>query len=94
MAFGSQLCLQAESLIGLLRSICVFGKLPYDRLLGDTDTSLRQIQRRGIPKAIVPDIHAAYLHPYFRDKAYAVLMSGPSGSADIGGKPCTQHRES
>jgi L-lactate dehydrogenase complex protein LldG len=38
------------------------------------------------PKAIVPDIHAAYQHPYFRDKAYAVLMSGPSGSADIGGK--------
>jgi L-lactate dehydrogenase complex protein LldG len=38
------------------------------------------------PKVIVPDIHAAYRHPHFRDKAYAVLMSGPSGSADIGGK--------
>jgi L-lactate dehydrogenase complex protein LldG len=38
------------------------------------------------PKAIVRDIHAAYQHPYFRDRAYAVLMSGPSGSADIGGK--------
>jgi L-lactate dehydrogenase complex protein LldG len=38
------------------------------------------------PKAIVPDIHAAYQHPHFRDKAYAVLMTGPSGSADIGGK--------
>jgi L-lactate dehydrogenase complex protein LldG len=38
------------------------------------------------PKEIVPDIHAAYQHPHFRDKAYAVLMSGPSGSADIGGK--------
>jgi L-lactate dehydrogenase complex protein LldG len=38
------------------------------------------------PKEIVPDIHAAYRHPHFRDKAYAVLMSGPSGSADIGGK--------
>ena len=37
------------------------------------------------PAEIVPDIHAAYQHPYFRDKAYAVLMSGPSGSADIGG---------
>jgi L-lactate dehydrogenase complex protein LldG len=38
------------------------------------------------PKVIVADIHAAYRHPHFRDKAYAVLMSGPSGSADIGGK--------
>ena len=38
------------------------------------------------PKVIVPDIHAAYRHPHFRNKAYAVLMSGPSGSADIGGK--------
>jgi L-lactate dehydrogenase complex protein LldG len=38
------------------------------------------------PKKIVPDIHAAYQHPHFRDKAYAVLMTGPSGSADIGGK--------
>jgi L-lactate dehydrogenase complex protein LldG len=38
------------------------------------------------PKKIVPDIHAAYQHPHFRDKAYAVLTTGPSGSADIGGK--------
>jgi L-lactate dehydrogenase complex protein LldG len=38
------------------------------------------------PKEIVPDIHAAYSHPHLRNKAYAVLMSGPSGSADIGGK--------
>ena len=38
------------------------------------------------PKVIVPDIHAAYRHPYFRKIAYAVLMTGPSGSTDIGGK--------
>lgn len=38
------------------------------------------------PKEIVPDIHVAYRHPYFLEKSYAVLMSGPSGSADIGGK--------
>jgi L-lactate dehydrogenase complex protein LldG len=38
------------------------------------------------PKEIVPDIHAAYRHPHFTDRAYAVLMSGPSGSGDIGGK--------
>lgn len=38
------------------------------------------------PKEIVPDIHTAYRHPHFLDKAYAVLMSGPSGSADIGGR--------
>jgi L-lactate dehydrogenase complex protein LldG len=37
-------------------------------------------------KEIVPDIHAAYQHPHFRDRAYAVLMSGPSGTGDIGGK--------
>jgi L-lactate dehydrogenase complex protein LldG len=38
------------------------------------------------PKGIVPDIHAAYRQPHFTDRAYAVLMSGPSGSGDIGGK--------
>jgi L-lactate dehydrogenase complex protein LldG len=38
------------------------------------------------PKEIVPDIHAAYQHPHFTDRAYAVLLSGPSGSGDIGGK--------
>jgi L-lactate dehydrogenase complex protein LldG len=38
------------------------------------------------PKEIVPDIHAAYHHPHFTNKAYAVLMTGPSGSADIGRK--------
>jgi L-lactate dehydrogenase complex protein LldG len=38
------------------------------------------------PADIVADIHAAYRHPSFQDAAYAVLLSGPSGSADIGGK--------
>lgn len=38
------------------------------------------------PEDIVPDIHAAYRHPHFQDKAYVVLMTGPSGSADIEGK--------
>jgi L-lactate dehydrogenase complex protein LldG len=37
------------------------------------------------PAEIVENIHDAYSHPHFRDKAYSVLMSGPSGSADIGG---------
>ena len=37
------------------------------------------------PGNIVKNIHAAYLHPAFTNKAYSVLMSGPSGSADIGG---------
>jgi len=37
------------------------------------------------PADIVPDIHDAYRHPSFQDAAYAVLLSGPSGSADIGG---------
>jgi L-lactate dehydrogenase complex protein LldG len=38
------------------------------------------------PDKIVENIHAAYQHLAFRDKAYSVLMTGPSGSADIGGK--------
>jgi L-lactate dehydrogenase complex protein LldG len=37
------------------------------------------------PRDIVENIHDAYSHPHFADKAYSLLMSGPSGSADIGG---------
>ena len=37
------------------------------------------------PADIVADVHLAYRHPSFRQAAYAVLLSGPSGSADIGG---------
>jgi L-lactate dehydrogenase complex protein LldG len=37
------------------------------------------------PAEIVENIHDAYAHPHFMDKAYSLLMSGPSGSADIGG---------
>jgi L-lactate dehydrogenase complex protein LldG len=37
------------------------------------------------PSDIVENVHDAYAHPYFRDKAYSLLMSGPSGSADIDG---------
>ena len=37
------------------------------------------------PAEIVENIHDAYSHPHFRHKAYSLLMSGPSGSADIGG---------
>ena len=37
------------------------------------------------PAEIVENIHDAYAHPHFVDKAYSLLMSGPSGSADIGG---------
>jgi len=37
------------------------------------------------PKNIVENIHDAYQHPHFRDTTYAVLMTGPSGSADIAG---------
>ena len=37
------------------------------------------------PAEIVENIHDAYCHPHFLDKAYSLLMSGPSGSADIGG---------
>jgi L-lactate dehydrogenase complex protein LldG len=38
------------------------------------------------PKAIVENIHDAYQHPAFRETNYTVMMTGPSGSADIGGK--------
>jgi L-lactate dehydrogenase complex protein LldG len=37
------------------------------------------------PADLVDTIHTAYRHPSFQDAAYAVLLSGPSGSADIGG---------
>jgi L-lactate dehydrogenase complex protein LldG len=37
------------------------------------------------PAEIVENVHDAYGHPHFRDKAYSLLMSGPSGSADIAG---------
>ena len=37
------------------------------------------------PADIVENIHLAYRHPAFEEAAYAVLLSGPSGSADIGG---------
>jgi L-lactate dehydrogenase complex protein LldG len=37
------------------------------------------------PKNIVENIHDAYQHAAFRESKYAVLMTGPSGSADIGG---------
>jgi len=38
------------------------------------------------PEKIVENVHVAYRHPAWREKAYSVLMTGPSGSADIGGK--------
>jgi L-lactate dehydrogenase complex protein LldG len=37
------------------------------------------------PADIVENVHLAYRHPAFQQAAYAVLLSGPSGSADIGG---------
>ena len=37
------------------------------------------------PADLVENIHHAYRHPAFAETAYAVLLSGPSGSADIGG---------
>jgi L-lactate dehydrogenase complex protein LldG len=37
------------------------------------------------PKQIVANIHDAYEHPYFKLRPYSVLMTGPSGSGDIGG---------
>jgi L-lactate dehydrogenase complex protein LldG len=37
------------------------------------------------PKDIVENIHDAYQHRAFGEQSYAVLMTGPSGSGDIGG---------
>ena len=37
------------------------------------------------PDAIVADLHAAYRAPGFREARYAVLMTGPSATADIEG---------
>jgi L-lactate dehydrogenase complex protein LldG len=36
------------------------------------------------PQEIVENIHDAYAHPYFQETGYCLLMTGPSGSADIG----------
>jgi L-lactate dehydrogenase complex protein LldG len=36
------------------------------------------------PQDIVENIHDAYAHPYFKETGYCLLMSGPSGSGDIG----------
>jgi L-lactate dehydrogenase complex protein LldG len=36
-------------------------------------------------EAIVPNLHHAYRHPAFREARYAVLMTGPSATADIEG---------
>lgn len=37
------------------------------------------------PNQIVANIHDAYEHPYFKERPYSVLMTGPSGSGDISG---------
>lgn len=37
------------------------------------------------PKQIVRNIHDAYEHPHFKSRPYSLLMTGPSGSGDIGG---------
>lgn len=37
------------------------------------------------PQAIVPNLHHAYRHPEFATARYAVLMTGPSATADIEG---------
>jgi L-lactate dehydrogenase complex protein LldG len=37
------------------------------------------------PKQIVANIHDAYEHPHFKLMPYSLLMTGPSGSGDIGG---------
>jgi L-lactate dehydrogenase complex protein LldG len=37
------------------------------------------------PKSIVPSLHHAYRHPGFFEARYAVLMTGPSATADIEG---------
>jgi L-lactate dehydrogenase complex protein LldG len=36
------------------------------------------------PMQIVANIHDAYEHPYFKQRPYSLLMTGPSGSGDIG----------
>jgi len=36
------------------------------------------------PQDIVENIHDAYAHAYFSETGYCLLMTGPSGSADIG----------
>ena len=37
------------------------------------------------PAAIVPDLHAAYWQPWFREVRYGALLTGPTATADIEG---------
>ena len=37
------------------------------------------------PTEIVQNIYDAYQHPHFKVQPYSLLMTGPSGSGDIGG---------
>jgi len=37
------------------------------------------------PGVILPNLHHAYEQPGFREARYAVLMTGPSATADIEG---------
>jgi L-lactate dehydrogenase complex protein LldG len=37
------------------------------------------------PAAIVPDLHAAYWQPWFREVRYGTLLTGPTATADIEG---------
>ena len=37
------------------------------------------------PSQIVRNIHEVYRHPCFKTRPYSLLMTGPSGSGDIGG---------
>jgi L-lactate dehydrogenase complex protein LldG len=46
------------------------------------------------PAHLVENINAAYRHPSFDRAAYAVLLSGPSGSTDIASRRSTRPRGS
>jgi L-lactate dehydrogenase complex protein LldG len=43
------------------------------------------LEASKIDVSIVRKIHHAYWHPYFKARPYSLLMTGPSGSNDIGG---------
>jgi L-lactate dehydrogenase complex protein LldG len=45
----------------------------------------RHLEADSDPRALVADLHDAYRDPRFRTARYAVLMTGPSATADIEG---------
>jgi L-lactate dehydrogenase complex protein LldG len=58
-------------------------------LLSEAEVVINAVGLMAHDIVVLPDpadiVHDAYVHRYFRESGYCLLMTGPSGSADIGG---------